>query len=643
MGICLSKVERQEMVARCKARKKYIKQFVKSRHAFSAAHSFYLRSLRSTGSALLQFASEETALHNHNHNHHLPPIPSSPPPPVPPTPPPPPPPPPMSPSTVSWTTSTTGTATTSSAIPPPPPPPVGVGSTWDFWDPFVPPPPSSSRSGTEEEWEEMTTTTASEPAVMTAAASVTAPTSVVTTTAASSELAVVVSARTAKDLAEIVREIDEYFLKAAEAGGRVSLVLEIPSPTNAFTNQSKIGVYGRNANPMLWGWSGSNNGKFSSFQKMGDDQVNGGSVGGGGFVHGSHCSTVERLYAWEKKLFLEVKNAERIKMEHEKKVEQVRRMEVKRADYMKTEKTKKEVEKLESLLEVASQAIDTTSAEIIKLRETQLYPQLLLLVKGLMLMWRSMYESHQVQMHIVDQLKFLNAVPSTEPTSEIHRQSTLQLELELQQWHQSFCNLVKSQRDYIQSLTGWLRLSLFQINKNPLHRARHDSAIYALCEEWQLAIDHAPDKVASEGIKSLLTVVHAIVVQQAEEHKQKKKSEAANKELEKKAVELRSLENKYGSFSLPEMSNSRRGKDPVSEKRAKVETLKVKAEEEKAKCEKAVSITRAMTLNNLQMGLPHAFQAITGFASVYMHAFESVYNQAKCLDQENEVKRLMPN
>lgn len=64
---------------------------------------------------------------------------------------------------------------------------------------------------------------------------------------------------------------------------------------------------------------------------------------------------------------------------------QLRKMDVKRADYFKTEKVKKEVEKLESQMIVASQAIETISAEIIKVRETQLYPQLLELVKGLVL------------------------------------------------------------------------------------------------------------------------------------------------------------------------------------------------------------------------------------------------------------------
>ncbi|KAL4351867.1 hypothetical protein GQ457_06G035990 [Hibiscus cannabinus] len=80
--------------------------------------------------------------------------------------------------------------------------------------------------------------------------------------------------------------------------------------------------------------------------------------------------------------------------------------------------------------------------------------------------WRSMHEIeiHQVHTHIVQQLKFLNFIPLNEPAWEIHRQSTLQLELDVQQWHSSFCNLLKAQRDHIQSLVVWHRLCLFQFS-----------------------------------------------------------------------------------------------------------------------------------------------------------------------------------
>ncbi|KAK9713215.1 hypothetical protein RND81_06G012300 [Saponaria officinalis] len=627
MGSCVSTLDKQEIVSTCKSRKKFIKLLLHSRLSLSLSLSFFLRSLRSSGTALLHFSAAESSLHHHPH--HL-----SPPPPQPP---PPPPQPPMSPSTDTWTTTTTTTSTP--AMPPPPPPPphaAAVGRpTWDFWDPFA-----GSRTG-EGEWEETST-------VVRVAANVAAAATTVSGVVEEAEMAVVVS-RQGKELVEIIKELDEYFMRAANSAIDVSSLLEIPSH---LSSSGKVYNNGRSMN-----WSTTLGGKLSGlgFGKLGDD--NGMVVGKMGMINvnggvnnvinnnnnnvnvGSHCATLERLYAWEKKLFYEVKNAEKLRMEHEKRVEQLRRMELKRGDYLKTLKIKKEVHKLESLLEVSSQAIQSTSHEIIKLREIELYPQLLHLIKGFKSMWRSMYECHQVQTHIVDQLKFLNAIPSTKPTSEIHRQSTLQLEAELQQWHESFSNLVKAQRDYIHSLTGWLRLSLFHFTQNPL--SVHDSAIYSLCEQWQLEIDHVPDKVASEGIKSLLTAVHAIVVQQGEEHKQKKRSESANRDLEKRAVELRSLENKYGPYSFPEMSSIRKGKDPVGDKRAKVDFLKRKAEEEKAKHEKAVGMTRAMTLNNMQMGLPHVFQAITGFSSVCTEGFEKVYNTAKNLDREPDVKRLM--
>ncbi|XP_047311247.1 protein ALTERED PHOSPHATE STARVATION RESPONSE 1-like [Impatiens glandulifera] len=629
MGSCNSRIRREEMVSRCKARKRYMKQLVEARQAFSASHSIYIRSLRNTGSALLQFATTEINHIETNHHHHLPPLPPpTPPPNLHPPPPPPPPPQPMSPTptTTTWTTSTTA----STALPPPPPPPAVSG--WDFWDPFI---PSSSRSGTEEEWEGASTTiTGSEVAVNHAVA---APPSVVTTTT-TSELAMVVSCKS-KDLFEIIKELDEYFINAANAGGSLSSLLEIPSCSFQDPSSSgKIYGYGKGLSPMLWSWGSCRKtdsfkvGEFLTERNQGDTLV------------GSHSSTVEKLYAWEKKLYSEVKNAETLKLEHEKRSSQLRKLEIKRADYMKTEKMKKEVEKLESRMMVSSQTIQTTSSEIIKLRESDLYPQLVELVKRLTGMWRSMYECHQVQTHIVKQLKYLNVTPSTDPTTEIHRQSTLQLELQLQQWHLGFCNLVKAQRDYIQALAGWLRLSLFQFGENPLSKTCQDSAIYLLCEEWLLAINRVPDKVASEGIKSLLTVIHVIVVQQGEEQKQKKRSELAFKHLEKKVSQLRALEGKYGpSFSMqPESSSGRIRTDPISIKRAKAGSLRGKAEEEKIRHEKSVGMTRAMTLNNLQMGLPQVFEAITGFSNVCIHAYESVCNRATSISQDaHEVKRLL--
>ncbi|GFS35798.1 pyridoxal-phosphate-dependent serine hydroxymethyltransferase, putative [Actinidia rufa] len=126
---------------------------------------------------------------------------------------------------------------------------------------------------------------------------------------------------------------------------------------------AKVYEYGKSLSPLLWTWVSSQ--KLDGFGKLGEEAMVGSNIGGGDFISGSHCSTVEKLYAWEKKLYLEVKNAEMLKREHEKRAEQLRKLELNRGDYVKTDKTKKEIEKMESRMMVASQAIETTSAEIV--------------------------------------------------------------------------------------------------------------------------------------------------------------------------------------------------------------------------------------------------------------------------------------
>lgn len=208
-----------------------MKQLVVARQFFSASHAMYFRSLRNTGSALLQFSSSESALHHH---HHLGP-PSLPPPPSPPeeifsSPRPP-----FSPSTDTNWSSSIG----ASPLPPPPPPPPPQSSTWDFWDPFV---ETTTQSMTEEEWEDEV---AELPLTRSRTESTMAPPSVLSgyskDTSGSTDLAMVKSTN-GKNIFDIIKEVDDYFLKAADAGAELSAILEVTSPIVS-TTQTKGGIY----------------------------------------------------------------------------------------------------------------------------------------------------------------------------------------------------------------------------------------------------------------------------------------------------------------------------------------------------------------------------------------------------------------
>ncbi len=59
MGCSSSKVENEEVVARCRARKRFLKQAVYRRHVFAASHAQYIVALKGAGSAFRQFAEGE--------------------------------------------------------------------------------------------------------------------------------------------------------------------------------------------------------------------------------------------------------------------------------------------------------------------------------------------------------------------------------------------------------------------------------------------------------------------------------------------------------------------------------------------------------------------------------------------------------
>ena len=66
----------------------------------------------------------------------------------------------------------------------------------------------------------------------------------------------------------------------------------------------KVYNYGWSLSPSLWAWGSSP--KPNGFGKL-SEEIPGCNFGGKDVISGSHCSTVERLYAWEKKLYNEVK------------------------------------------------------------------------------------------------------------------------------------------------------------------------------------------------------------------------------------------------------------------------------------------------------------------------------------------------
>ncbi|MBA0554315.1 hypothetical protein Golob_013428, partial [Gossypium lobatum] len=330
---------------------------------------------------------------------------------------------------------------------------------------------------------------------------------------------------------------------------------------------------------------------------------------------------------------------EGVKIEHEKKLSALQSQESKGEDETKIDKTKASITRLQSLIIVTSQAVTTTSTAIVGLRDSDLVPQLVQICLAFRSMWASMHQYHEVQNNIVQQVRgLINRSGKGDSTSELHCQATRDLESAVSAWHSSFCRLIKFQRSFICSLHGWLKLTLLPVSNDNFNGNTEPSNVYAFCDEWKLALERLPDTVASEAIKSFINIVHVISVKQSEELKVDKQTKTASKELEKKASSLRNIERKfYHSYSMvgvglpdtgPDHGQVLDARDPLADKKSELATCQRRVEDQMLRHAKAVEVTRAMTLNNLQTGLPGVFQALTSFSSLFTEALDSVCSRS---------------
>ncbi|ONM03087.1 hypothetical protein ZEAMMB73_Zm00001d031530 [Zea mays] len=99
-------------------------------------------------------------------------------------------------------------------------------------------------------------------------------------------------------------------------------------------------------------------------------------------MSGSHHSTLDRLYTWEKKLYKEVKAGERLRIEYEKRLTHLRNQDVKGEEPTSVDKTCAALRSLHTRLKVSIHTVQSVSRRIEILRDEELHPQLMELIQG---------------------------------------------------------------------------------------------------------------------------------------------------------------------------------------------------------------------------------------------------------------------
>lgn len=253
------------------------------------------------------------------------------------------------------------------------------------------------------------------------------------------------------------------------------------------------------------------------------DGLNGNIFGGVYMNSGSHASTLDRLYAWERKLYDEVKASSVVCRQYDEKCRQLRHQESRGESQMSIDKTRAVVKDLHSRILVAIQRIDMISKNIEDLRDKELQPQLEELIGSLTRMWATMLECHRHQ-HDIIKLVSSTRNMKTSIRSESQFQATLLLQVELNTLCSNFQKWIASHKAYLQSLNSWLLKCVKALQrKRKSSRKKNIKAdpitkyavapIFKTCESWINLLDDLPTDL-EDAIKDLAADINRYVPHQ---------------------------------------------------------------------------------------------------------------------------------
>ncbi|EYU38760.1 hypothetical protein MIMGU_mgv1a001690mg [Erythranthe guttata] len=354
------------------------------------------------------------------------------------------------------------------------------------------------------------------------------------------------------NMAEVIKDLEDQFMAACNAAGEMSCILESsraqyssPSSLNDLTAMKML-------NPVALFRSGSSRSSSSRFMVSASASASAStsrdecSESSSDFSEescifsGSHQSTLDRLYAWEKKLYQEVRAGERIRIAYEKKCTQLSNQDVKGDDPVFVDKTRAAIRDLQTKIKVSIHTVEAISKRIETLRDEELEPQLLELVQGLSRMWKVMAECHQLQKRTLDEAKILLAgTPSKKniskytimSPSEPHRlaRAAASLEAELRNWRACFATWIVAQRSYVHALTSWLLRCVGpdpDASKSPFSPRRSLGAppIFQICIHWLRFLDGVREATVLDGMDFFAAGVGSLYEQQLREDSRRRLS-----------------------------------------------------------------------------------------------------------------------
>lgn len=431
---------------------------------------------------------------------------------------------------------------------------------------------------------------------------------------------------------QVMKEIEDQFLRAYQYGNNISALLEANKVhyssglSDIRENSARVLSSSFSLLRSLSRSSSSRSYLVSSSSKEDTEDSSSEFADDCVMIAGSHASTLDKIFAWEKKLYDEVKDGERLRITYDKKCMQLRNQESKGEDFQVVEKTRVTIKSLHTRIKVSIHAVDSISRRIQKLSTEELQPQLVELIQGLLQMWKGMLECHQIQYQFITVAKSLSCSADGGMLTESHQEATGQLENALHDWRRSFSKWMYSQKSYLQALYGWLSKCII-LDSNSSSKSKSQSSshttgplIFIICRDWYYAFSRMPAEPVIDSIQKFSVDVHTLWVQQDEEHRQKRRTEYLSKDLDRKVTHLQRVESRRHDGAGPIDT-------AMSEQKLSIESFRKRVEEEKERHQNIIHKTQDATLTTLQTGLEFTLKALTQFASASVEEYEQLHQK----------------
>ncbi|AEE87119.1 bZIP transcription factor, putative (DUF630 and DUF632) [Arabidopsis thaliana] len=344
----------------------------------------------------------------------------------------------------------------------------------------------------------------------------------------------------AKDFVSSMKDIEHKFFRASESGREVSRMLEVNKIRVGFADMTGKGnsiaflaalkracCRGKSYSPVsqeplshqvtkviVWKRTSSSRSSTSRNPLIQTSKEDHDDESGSDFIEefcmisGSHSSSLDRLYAWERKLYDEVKASEMIRKEYDRKCEQLRNQFAKDHSAKSMDKTRAAAKDLHSRIRVAIQSVESISKRIERIRDDELHPQLLEFLQGLIRMWKAMLECHHTQYITISLAYHCRHSSKTAHESVLKRRILAELLEETECFGLSFVDLVHSMASYVEALNGWLHNCVLLPQERSTRNRRPWSPrrvlappIFVLCRDWSAGIKTLPSDELSGSIK----------------------------------------------------------------------------------------------------------------------------------------------